>query len=641
MFNSDKSSDLKIKLSRFPIVKCTNGESVLYNGKKLYSWQYSPVDYEQLTDTIIESISGELNNLVKSLDYDKWIKLYSWNGRKYVTSESSELALPSCEFLPCNAIDSFFYGNQISDINFYSNYLTVGTEYWRYINVEVPFDEVYFDFFRDCGCDYILSISGTSDEYSKLKLNQVRRAQANSINSSSHQNHEGELAYTEANKLLRNIAEDNERLVKSSLLFVVKGGSLEELNSSTKKLFSTTLKGCKAFIETDSLPHSFAYSLMGVYPSFLKHFSSTSNYVSNLIPFKRSFLDCDGVRLLDRSMREEIFYDFLNPNLINNHCLITGASGSGKSFFVGSIIADLVQRKHAVAVFDFGNSFGRLVKFLGGVNLHKLINPMQFKDDPVFLKNFIMSFLDSRNMNRLENGKLFTAVEAALELKPKKFSELIFLMEKTYPNLSLYFCEIWDFFTDEIVDIPDLFFVDTKGISEYLIAPYLVFAKKLIESSGRNYVSVFDECYVFFDKCPDIIKTSVKSERKEGNKNIFITQEVVELQRDYSRVADAIIGNTETKIFFQQKDTSHPVLTNFQRSRIELLKSKKDSYSEMFISNSISNKIARLVVSPLMYELCHTENKKRRTQEKFIAEYEPIIGFNNSILKWVDKIYEA
>lgn len=619
-----------------PIFSESSGATTLKNGKKIHYFEYEPVDYEQMTSSSQGQIPANLGNMIRNLSADNWVSFYSWN-RYYACSSSTEIEIPHSSRREIDGGTSFFLGDSLkSDINFYENYMTVGLEFWRFVSITTPFSETCFDFMDKFDVDYVVSIQKLSDESSKQKLSHIRRAQANSIRTSTHQNHEGESAYRQANELLSDIHREDEKLVNVNLTLVIKDSNLESLNNKTQELFKKELSSTRSFIETDAIPYIFRSLVLGVSPRFENSFITTLSYSVNLIPFKKSYLHDKGLVLWDKRNWDKIYFDFLNKDLINNHMLVTGASGAGKSFFIGSLLLELRERNQSVAVFDFGNSFGRIVKYLNGQNLEKRINPMQFKTDITFLKNFIASFLDSRNMNRLEHGKLYRAVEKATEKNPKTFQELVFLMEYDYPDLTLYFCEMWDYFTDEIVEIPEFFFVDTKGISEYLIAPYLVFAKKLIDTSKRDYVSVYDESYVFFEKCPDIIRTSVKSERKEGHKNIYITQEVVELQRDYSKVADSIIGNTETKIFFQQKDANHPSINQETRDKITQLQSVKNKYSEFLIVNSNTCKVARLFASSLVYSLCHTEAKTRLEQDKFLNQLEPLIGFQEAMNRWVE-----
>jgi hypothetical protein len=639
--NTSLKDKLFSKKSPFPIFSEEGNKVTTIDGEVTYSYELTPEDLEQYPKESVLDVFQSLQAYLNSIDENSWIKFYRWEGEKvYVSSNISDLRIPNTKVDELNTPSAHFFSeaDPFSDINFFENYLTVNTEYWRLINLQEPTSDSFESYLDQFDHDYCVMIKKIGLERAKKELRQKRRSQGVTLNS-LHQNHEGEDSYHEANTLLREVSTQGEGIFSTSVWFVVKSETFERLNDKTVDLIKAIReKGGEAFVETDGLDYFFNHLVFGVPPSRLKSFSMKAKSLANLVPYSNDRLHKKGLELYSRS-GNPIFLNLFDEASSNQNWLITGTSGEGKSFLGATLIYELFNQGVNIGIFDLGKSLKRIALYLGAVDLSQKFNPMQFRC-PYFLKKIIIASVGKNEFSRKEEGKLFELIERALEERVTSFKNLIISISEEMSGIEHYFSELWEYFGEDFIDLPKIFYLDTEGMPEGLIAPYLVFAKELSEAHEGRGFNIFDESWDVFDKCPEIIKTRAKTARKKLIGNIFLTQEIVELSEGYGDVAKAVIGNTYGKIYFNQPDLNHPILSNFEKERISLVKSSKGNYSEFFISTPDNKKIARLLVSPLLYELCNSEKEHVTKQSKFIEDHKGVLNYKDAIDKWVRAVYE-
>jgi len=269
---------------------------------------------------------------------------------------------------------------------------------------------------------------------------------------------------------------------------------------------------------------------------------------------------------------------------------------------------------------------------------------LQF-NEPQFLFDFLMSVIGSSEFDRQKQGLLMEALKEQdeEELKFKNLYQLINWLELRIEGIRLYFVELMDYFNDRVIDPPDLFYLDIEGMPKALVAPYLVFAKKLSESRRGDspILNVWDECWDFMSNpiVAEMLTRNVKTGRKQNRANLFISQEITEFTSNYGAVASSIIGNTFTKIYFHQPQVNHPSIPENDKFFLTSVNSAKGDFSEFFFSNPNSRKVLRFYANRFIYELVHTEKVYLEQQKQFIAKKEPILGFRKSFEKWVENVH--
>ena len=623
-----------------PLYEIVNGEIISTKGEKSYLYKLVVPDQDQLQGAQVQDFYNQIAAKMRNLSIKDWLKFYKIGRKVYLNTNITSLDYFDLKGeLVENPIEEI-YGPlfDINDINFYEGYLTLGNEFWRIIHVDslaTSLNETYFDQF---GEDYLVTVKKVADEASKKLLARNRRSQSLALEG-EHRNHQGEAAYDSADELLEAICVGGDSLFKIGAWFFVKGEHYDDVNKRAIELYRALKNlGAKCYLEEIGLDYYFAKAIVGVPPTAKKNFQLNSLNASLLLPLSSSHLHEDGLLLYDYNWNE-IYYDFLLESYSNLNTVITGQSGEGKSFFLGNLAHYLYNNRGVnLGIFDLGGSIKRVALYNGGVNLSHKFNPFQFRDDKYLLNFFIAAI--GENLSRMERGKIHNSIKTNLEKDVDNFRDFVELVNIDCPDIKFYFSELWEYFCDDYIDPPKIFYVDVKGLPEVIIAPYFVFAKELSESRDGIIIDIFDECWNFIEKCPDILTAKVRTGRKELRANIFVIQEMDSFSTQYKDVSSAILGNTYTKIYFNQPSLEHPMFTDFDISTIKNdVKSKKGDYSCLYICNPEYRKVCYFRATPFIYQLCHSEKKERLVQESYIEEKHKFLTYKESFERWMEFKY--
>ncbi len=627
----------------FPIVSENGGVVTLVNGLKVYTYEQECPDLDSYSNSEINSVYNDLAFSLKELSEGDWLKFHRFYDQQR-TIISSNVEVESFGRRKASPLSSPTYSNflserPISDIEFFDGHLMVNGEYWFLINAQTPPGESYGCFLEEIQEDYVVSLRKLSNAHILRELKQRRNQQGVATNT-LHRNHEGESSYAQIDETIEGIEVGEEAYLNAQIWIILKGFDRSDLSVRARRIVKNLRdKGAEAFLETDGVDYFFNHLLIGTPPAKLREFPCSSEYAVNLIPFTKDSLHEDGMELHTRNFPVKI--NLFDSNFTNFNTLITGMSGEGKSFLVGTILYHFHTNTDVnLAIFDLGGSFKRMCNYLGGTSLTTKFNPLRFKD-PFFLRDFILSVVTDLNGFPNFKGELLGALKDIhqKDFKFNNFMELITLLNVTFDGLISYFYEIEDFFTNDLNDPPKVFYLDIKGLPEAVIRPFLIYANKLSEATSNKVIKVFDECWAFMHSSPLILKSVVKTGRKENVSSIFITQELNEFSSEYSNVASAILGNTHSKIYFHQDEITHPSIRKVDKDFLKDVKSKKNHYSEFLFSTPNQRKVLRLYPDPFFYELVHTEPDRTRKQEAFIKERLPYMSYQDAFNKWVSYVH--
>lgn len=632
----------KKKRVPFPIIKDKDGVSTLLSGEKTYNYLVTPPDTDSLPPDELDILTDNLRSCLNNLSDGDWLKFYKRNDLKtFLTSNREYLTFSGAKLETAHATTEFFGGEiPITDIEFNDFYITVNGEYWCLVNAQVPPINSYSNFLNQFNEEYIVSIRKINSTFAAKELGLKRRGQGVATNT-VHRNHEGEKSYQEIDNLLEDLEVGNESLFKGQIWFIVKGIQSEDVIFRARNLVKTLRdQGAKAFLESRGVDFFFNHLLLGVPPSKLREFSVGSPYASNMIPFTNDFLHEKGMYLESRGAA--VALDLFNPDFTNKNTLITGMSGEGKSFFVGTLLYHLHKEEDAnLAIFDLGGSFKRLCNYLGGTSLNKSFNPLQFFEAK-FLYDFIISVIGEDEYDKSTKGLLYGKIKELVdeEFQFNGFMEMITLIDITIPDIRNYFYEIEEYITNERSEPPRVFYLDIKDLPPGIVNPFLVYANRLSESTDKKVVKVFDECWAFMERSPSVLTSIVKTGRKEDIVSIFLSQELNEFSGRHSEVASSIIGNTHSKIYFYQGEIVHPSITDVDRYFLKQggVKSKKDEFSEFLFSTPLTQKILRLYPDAFFYELMNTERAKVQKQDEFIEKHLEYMNYQKAFEKWVEYV---
>lgn len=455
-------------------------------------------------------------------------------------------------------------------------------------------------------------------------------------------------AYEQAEELLLHLTHSRESLFEIEVYFLLKAHSLEELHQKTGQLQKEmALKGFKLFLEGQSfkklksgLGEIFSELIPGCTPKLsLRTHTDKTTHLRYLIPLRRSLLMESGMTFHD-GHGSPIFFDPFDKSLINRNMLVTGTTGSGKSVFVNKLVHSLAPL-HPVVIIDKDGSFKKTTLYHQGDVLEGGFNPLQFRD-PIYLREFILSLVDEKSFNRKEKGRLLKAIKEALKTEDSSFSELLEHLEDQFNGISYYFEECKDSFNGDIISGSQILYVDIDKYPKGIIAPLIIFILEYFKSiPEREKVLVFDECWSFLKKHASYIEECFRTFRKKGSLPIAISQSLNDFKHSTKRVSDnddelfsSITNTTHFKVIFPQELEVNNEISSFDIENVYSLMYEKGHFSECYLktTDSKTRKIVRLYLSPLEYELFHTEDGEKDTLLKFLGDHRKYFNSNQECI---------
>ncbi|MCB0369953.1 MAG: ATP-binding protein, partial [Bdellovibrionales bacterium] len=353
--------------------------------------------------------------------------------------------------------------------------------------------------------------------------------------------------------------------------------------------------------------------------------------------------------------------------LTNYNMLVTGSSGSGKSFANNFLMLQQIARGTKVFIIDIGGSYKKICELLDGqyfeINLNSeyTLNPFELNDPNDLpgsdkIKGLVsiieQMVVDSdEKLSRLERVK----IEEALT---QVFQKVRTVSSKRSPLLSDFSAYCEQSKDEELKKIAKLLFpwtgnapfgklldksgkintsssiiaFDLKGLSQYpdLQSVIVLILTNFILDQVENDRSTAKR--VLLDEAWDLLKSPAASAfmeyaartfRKTGSGISFITQGVEEIVQ--SQVGSAILNNTASKLIMLQKgDTqvlSKYLKLNSQEIRvIQSLRQKKGFYSEGFLMAGDSRQVIRFYPSPMEYWISTSDARDNLYLQKLMNE---------------------
>lgn len=325
---------------------------------------------------------------------------------------------------------------------------------------------------------------------------------------------------------------------------------------------------------------------------------------------------------------------------LNFNGIICGASGSGKSFLMNSLITDTLnmQEKSNVVIFDVGGSYRKLVTEQGGVS--KAVTRLEAnallasffkangKKNPALARAIIETLCGSgahvTHSHRVAIDDLIQRV-GAQDIRIGVLTEMASLQSEAYYRDLAHWLKPFEAIDDLVSFKDDLFGLENRitafDFKELASDPVLERTTVLILSSllwerlklgvAGDTIVVFDEVWRFFRGVKDFIEEMYRTFRKYRAGIVSISQNAADYgDNDFARM---IFSNSFTKIFLQgganrELLTAGLDLTESDIARALSVASKKPLYSEFFVSSGAVSQVMRLFSSPEFYALANTEN---------------------------------
>jgi len=318
------------------------------------------------------------------------------------------------------------------------------------------------------------------------------------------------------------------------------------------------------------------------------------------------------------------------------HCLITGATGAGKSVTTCDFIHQALRQPSVVIVIDKGESYKRLCDLYGGQYL-KFEGEPQFVLDPFFgdfnddHRAFLTALISSmvtggtETISREEVSAISEAVLSLSTSAEKNMLELVNTLRAYNDPVSVAAArKLFPFYGmgqyarfiegDKprlelsnrltVAELGDLeMYKDLQAIVVFLLIFYITEYVKQIP--GRKYL-IIDEAWSLFknEVAVDFLVKATKTFRKYGCAVIFVTQQL----DDFMVIARAMNmrDNCPNKVLlYQEMDVVSKAAQDLELSQgmLDLYKTikKSNKYTEAMIKTQGWTGVGRIVLDPLGY----------------------------------------
>lgn len=351
------------------------------------------------------------------------------------------------------------------------------------------------------------------------------------------------------------------------------------------------------------------------------------------------FNDESSLKLVSRCHEVSNFNLFSRKNL-NFNSFICGASGSGKSFLMNSIlVSNLKDEKNTrVCIFDVGGSYRKIVETQNGITYaldkekaQKLISSYLSTSKVrtgSFFNLFIETLCGSGNhithshkiaiedlLKRIEGQSLSIEkmITAAQESQEKFYHDIAHWL-KPYATAFKETEAVSDFGLEKM-QVSAFDFKELEADPILQRATILVLTdflwQDLIEGKYPRTLIVFDEVWKFFANSKSFLEEMYRTLRKYRAGIVSITQNLADYGDE--SFAKMLFTNSFTKVFLQNGATGDFLKNTFDLSQSDInralsVQSKKPEYSEFFTLTPNMSQIFRLYPTQEFYELANTEN---------------------------------
>lgn len=464
---------------------------------------------------------------------------------------------------------------------------------------------------------------------------------------------DSEAKFQDLETLLSELIAQGERVFQIAVNVVLRSPSEDELISQATETLSLfrELSGSEGMQESLAAFDLFTgFSMPNARASERIKRMKTST-VADLLPIYGVWGGHDTPTVLLRSrLGGLIKFDPFSPTLSNFNHVISGGSGSGKSFLTNLLLLQLMKEDPEVYIVDIGGSYKKLSDLLGGqyiplgTNGNLSINPFDLspgETEPspekvkflVGLVELMTKEEDEGRLPRLTRAEIEEAIFKVYErVKTPRLSDLKEELEKhvdieirRFSRILSSWCgkSAYGEFVDRETTIhldKKLVCFDLKGLEGspdlqkvclYLITDYVW--REVQRDRGAKKFLIFDECWKLLenDAGSTFIAEVYRTFRKYYASAIAISQNMDDFAK--SKVAGAILSNSATKWCLSQKGADQErlkevlQLNDNEMHLISSLTKKHGIYSEAFLMCGDDRSVVSIESTPLEYWIATTD----------------------------------
>lgn len=476
---------------------------------------------------------------------------------------------------------------------------------------------------------------------------------------------ESEAKLKDIDSLLETMVAGSERIFKVSLNILLRSSSEEVLEDQVSETLQKIrdLSGAEGMVETLASFELFSKLAIPNARSNERIFRMNTAVLSDFLPLFGSWEGHDIPRVLLRNTSGGLFkFDPFSGSLTNFNQIISGSSGSGKSFFANLIINQMLKENPKIFILDVGGSYEKTCANLGGqyiplgMNSNISINPfdMDGMEEAMgqkvkFVTNLVELMTkeeDNKSIGRLEKAEVEKLVQHLIqEDQEPSLTKLQNLMQ-AHPDPVIQrtgrILSSWTLgspygkFVDQKTNIElksQIVCFDLKGLETHpeLQSVFLFLITDLVwrevqKDKGKYKFVLFDEVWRLLENeaGSKFLSEVFRTFRKYNASSIAISQTVEDFTK--SKIAGAILPNSSVKWILRQKGTLDQTyrdnlgLNETEIGLISSLKSEKGQYSEAFLMSEDQRQVVRIESIPLEYWLGTSDAKDLAEIQKVTAE---------------------
>ncbi|MGE4232070.1 MAG: TraC family protein [Bacteriovoracia bacterium] len=465
---------------------------------------------------------------------------------------------------------------------------------------------------------------------------------------------EAKLASTE--ELLRELMNTGQKVFYFQTAILIWADNRDDLEIKTKAVLSKfrEMNGAEALAENIAGFKVFKTILPAGSTTLVRSKRVKTDNLADFIPiYDEAAGSTNPVCLFENRSRGLFSYDPSDSQLPNYNTLVTGSSGSGKSFLNNCILFQYLSQNPLIYVIDIGGSYRKLCEFFGGQYIEisppkdtenvTAINPFLLPKGATepspqkikFLVSLFESIFTDEDGDKLPKLDKSLLEETILKTYSKRsdcrLSDFKAVLEDSGEPKLLSFAKMLYSWTgsrsygrlldaESSLDLSsDMVVFDLKGLSAYpdlqaamilIITDFIL--GKVEDIPGRRKQILMDECWELLKSrgASQFMEYCARTLRKTGSGITFITQGLEEIER--SAIGPAILNNTATKIILMQRGDLEPIrkvlkLNAQEMSLISSLRQEKGNYSEAFLIANEQKSVIRVRPTAVEYWLATSD----------------------------------
>lgn len=467
---------------------------------------------------------------------------------------------------------------------------------------------------------------------------------------------ESEAKFQDIETLLAELIAQGEKVFQVSLNILLKSKSHDDLEAQVSQALSKVreLSGAEAMEE--SLAAFDIFSEISIPNARAKERAKRmkTSTLADLLPLFGPWSGHDHPSILLRSrMGSLVRFDPFSQDLTNYNHVVSGGSGSGKSFLTNVLLLQMLKEMPKIFIVDIGGSYKKLCDHLGGqyipltVGSGMTVNPFDLLPGETVPSSQKIKFLvglielmtkedDETRLPRLERAEVEEAIQKTYEVtKNGQIPQLSVLREilLAHPDVTIRrhgriltpWCGNTPYgqFVDAATTIefqkPIVAF-DLKGMETYpdlqsvclFIITDFIWREIQKDRSTKKFL-VFDECWKLLENeaGASFIGEVFRTFRKYYAAAIAISQNMDDFAK--SKVAGAILSNSSIKWCLTQKGADQArlqevlQLNDNEMALIASLHQERGVYSEAFLMAQDQRAVVAIDSTPLEYWIATTD----------------------------------